>query len=174
MEQIDNIGKFIVMLEWYPSFQELTNEEKGILFNNFFQHHLGGKLDTSNRLVNSVWKLIEPNMVRINNAYQKNIQNGKKGGAPKGTTPWNKKVTQTEPIANPTQTQTEAVSNRERNYKEKDKEKDKEKEKDKDKEKEKYKVKENLMSSNMSTNTNSGENLKNKFLDDIYKDLKIL
>ncbi len=123
------------MLEWFDSFEELTNEEKGILFQNFSNHHRGLPVDLNNRVVSVIWKSLLPHIERMNKHYQTKIENGKRGGAPKGRIPWNKKPT-------PNQEHTEIIPtpNQERNFKEK------------------VKVKESSIayfSANTETNTNS-------------------
>lgn len=110
------MNKFVVMLEWFDSFQELNNEEKGILFQNFYNYHCGLPIDLEHRIIAVLWKCILPDIDRINEAYTKNINNGKKGGAPKGTPPWNKKTKEVE------QTQSEPNANPMQSYKEKEKE----------------------------------------------------
>lgn len=119
------MDRFVFMLEWQTPVQQLTNEEKGILFQNLINYASGCELDTTNRQVNIAWGFLEPNIQRMNKKYQKDVENGKRGGAPKGTTPWNSgakgKQTPSEPIANPEQTHSEGK----RTYKEKYKEKEK-------------------------------------------------
>jgi hypothetical protein len=151
------MNKFIVMLEWNKSFQNLENEEMGILFQNFFRYHNGEELIRTNRMVNIAWDAIENDLERMNNKYSKDTENGKKGGAPKGTIPWNKKErTPSEPIANPKQTTNEPETKVERTYKEKEKEKEKENYKENYKENNNENNNENSL---MSSITNSGENV---------------
>jgi hypothetical protein len=120
------MDRFIFMLEWSDAVQSMSNENKGIFFQNVINYHKGLPLDTSSDVVNPVFSLLIPQWERMNGKYQTSIENGKKGGAPKGTTPWNKGKTKvSEPNANPTQTKDEPTSNQTRNYKEKDKEKEK-------------------------------------------------
>jgi hypothetical protein len=130
--------KFIVMMEWCNSFEQLSNEEMGILFKNFISYNRNENVDNSNRVVNAIWNLIEPNVERINHTYDTNGKNGTKGGAPKGNNnakkqPKNNPIT-TEilPNNNPITTEIQPTDKPKTTYKEKDK--DKEKEKDNDKE----------------------------------------
>jgi hypothetical protein len=46
---------------------------------------------------------IRPNIDSVNKRYTASVENGKKGGAPKGTTPWNKGKKKSEPKANPSE-----------------------------------------------------------------------
>ncbi len=153
------MDKFIFMLEWQGPVQYFTNEEKGILFQNLINYASGEPLNEENRQVNIAFNFMKPNIDRMNEKYLTDVLNGKKGGAPKGSTPWNKRTqsetnldpkrTPNEPIANPQQTQSEG----ERTYKEKDKENYKEEIKVKEEVKEEVEVK---------INTNSYDN--NEFL----------
>jgi hypothetical protein len=115
------MDRFIVKLEWFDSLEELSNEEKGIFFQNLYNYHSNLPLNTDVKIVNGIWKAILPNIIRMNDSYKSSIENGKKGGAPKGTVPWNKR-TQTEPKPN----LKEPKTNQDRTFKEKEKEKEKE------------------------------------------------
>ena len=117
------LERFVVPLEWEENFEDLTNEEKGIIFTNFFAYHKGEEVDLSNRIVSSVWKSIVKQIDKINHNYITRIENGKKGGRPKN----NRTKTETKPNNNLTKT---------------DKDKDKDKEKEKENEKEKVNKKE--------------------------------
>ena len=156
------MDKFIVMLEWFDSFEELTNEEKGILFQNFFNHHRGLPVDLNDRVVSVIWKSLLPHIERMNKYYLTKVENGKKGGAPKGRTPWNKKPT-------PNQEHTESIPTpkQEHSFKEK------EKEKEKVKENIKYKEKEiTYFSANTETNTNSTHTRVSNF-NEFFKPLEV-
>jgi len=119
------MDKFIFMLEWADALETMSNEDKGILLQNLINHHKGEPIDTSSAVVNPVFNLLIKQYGRINTKYQTSVENGRKGGAPKGTRPWNKKDV-SEPKANPKQTQKEPEANQEQTYKEKEKEKEKE------------------------------------------------
>jgi hypothetical protein len=57
------MDKFIVLLEWEPSFKKMSNEQKGILFQVFFDYHNGNELDfKGDGLVESIWLSIQPNI----------------------------------------------------------------------------------------------------------------
>ena len=121
-------------MEWCNSFDHLSNEEMGILFKNFISYNRNENVDNSNRVVNAIWNLIEPNVERINHTYDTNGKNGTKGGAPKGNNnakkqPKNNPIT-TEilPNNNPTTTEIQPIIKPKTTYKDKDKEKDNDKE----------------------------------------------
>jgi hypothetical protein len=50
-----------------------------------------------------IFMSIRPNIDGANKRYTASVENGKKGGAPKGTTPWNKGKKKSEPKANPSE-----------------------------------------------------------------------
>ena len=119
LEPMEKLEKFVFNLEWATQLEEMTLEEKGIVLENLINYASGLPLNTSNRLVNSVWKGWEPDIDRMTNNYITSVNNGKKGGAPKGTKPWNKglkKVTNSEPNANPNQTDIEPEAKGEQTY----------------------------------------------------------
>ena len=162
------MDRFIFMLEWDAPVQHLTNEEKGILFQNLLNNAQGLPLDETNRAVNIAWGFIKPNLDRMTEKWLKDFENGKKGGAPKGNIPWNKKRTQSEPPAHPKGTLIEG----ERTYKEKDKENYKENYKAKEEVKVEIKLEENSYtnsldkvlptSKTLSQNTNTGTNTRTR------------
>lgn len=78
--------QFIIKLEWEPSFNKLTNEQRGILFQVFFDYHNQRELDFQGDLmVEVLWLNMVNNIERINNKYLASVENGKKGGRPKKT-----------------------------------------------------------------------------------------
>ena len=105
--------RFVVELEWADHFEDLTNEEMGILFNNFITYHRDGSVDDSSRIVNIAWKSVVKQIDRMNAKYTKDVENGKKGGRPRKTN--NPTITPKKPLNNPKVT-----------YKDKDKEEYKE------------------------------------------------
>jgi hypothetical protein len=171
------MDKFIFMLEWQDPVQYFTNEEKGILFQNLINYASGEPLNEENRQVNIAWNFMKPNIDRMNEKYLTDVLNGKKGGAPKGSTPWNKR-TPSEPKANPQQTQSEG----ERTYKEKDKENYKEEIKVKEEVKEEVEVKintnslydnneflKNSLLSNKETNTETNTHTREIDLSNLFQ-----
>jgi hypothetical protein len=77
------MDKFIVMCEWGDAISPLTLEEKGELFESMFNYQKGIEPTFSTISLKLVWGFLKPNIDRINDKYQKNIENGKKGGPPK-------------------------------------------------------------------------------------------
>lgn len=81
---------FIIRSEWWDSIQELSIEDRSILFDNLFHYHREDfdKINLNNLSVKLVWKLIEPQLRRNIEAYDKRVEtsreNGKKGGRPPG------------------------------------------------------------------------------------------
>lgn len=79
---------FILRTEWYESIQELDEKSKAELLDNLFLFHLNEetKINLNNLTVKLVWKLIEPNLKRNIESYDKrkstSSENGKKGGRP--------------------------------------------------------------------------------------------
>lgn len=79
---------FILRTEWYDSIQELDDKCKAELLDNLFLFHLNEetKINLNNLSVKLVWKLIEPNLRRNIDSYDKrkstSSENGKKGGRP--------------------------------------------------------------------------------------------
>jgi hypothetical protein len=95
------IVQFVVKFEWEKSFSRLTDEEKGILFQVFFDHHNNKELNFKDKnTIEAVWYALEPNIKRINENYITSVENGKLGGAPKGVIPWNKGKKKGEPNRN--------------------------------------------------------------------------
>jgi hypothetical protein len=80
------MDKFIVLLEWEPSFNKMTDNQKGILFQAFFDYHNEKEQDfKGDGWVESIWLNIQPNIERMNKNYKSSIENGKKGGRPRKT-----------------------------------------------------------------------------------------
>lgn len=80
---------FIVRTEWRDAIFELPLDEQAIILQNLFYYHAGEEnlINLNNLRVKLVWLLIEPNLKRNAEAYDKRIEtskeNGKKGGRPK-------------------------------------------------------------------------------------------
>jgi hypothetical protein len=79
---------FIVRTEWSDAIFDLSPEDKATVFDNLFHYHLGNEnlINLNNLTVKLVWKLIQPNLIRNIDQYDKrretSIENGKKGGRP--------------------------------------------------------------------------------------------
>jgi len=79
--------QFIIKLEWEPSFDKMTDEQRGIMVKVFFDYHNGRPLDfKGDVLVEALWLNMEPNIQRMNNKYMASVENGKKGGRPRKKT----------------------------------------------------------------------------------------
>ena len=80
---------FIIRTEWMDSILELPDEDKATILKNLFYFHSENEnlINLKNLSVKLVWKLIEPNLQRNINQYDKrcltSIENGKKGGRPR-------------------------------------------------------------------------------------------
>lgn len=83
---------FIVRTEWYAAISKLSENEQAALFKDLFEYHLGNLNNLSVNLNNPslnlvlVWNLIEPNLQRNINSYDKRKEtsklNGSLGGRP--------------------------------------------------------------------------------------------
>jgi len=80
---------FIIRTEWFESISELDDTEQAMIFRNLFHFHNGEEnlINLNNRAVKLVWKLLEPNLKRNIDSYDKrcdtSANNGKLGGRPK-------------------------------------------------------------------------------------------
>lgn len=80
---------FIVRTEWMDSILELAPEDQATIFRNLFHFHAEefNLINLNNLSVKLVWKLIEPNLKRNIDAYDKRSEtsaaNGRKGGRKK-------------------------------------------------------------------------------------------
>ena len=83
---------FIIRTEWFESISELDDTEQAMIFRNLFHFHNGEEnlINLNNRAVKLVWKLLEPNLKRNIDNYDKRCEtsanNGKLGGRPKKST----------------------------------------------------------------------------------------
>lgn len=79
---------FIIRTEWADAIFDLNQEDKATIFDNLFHYHLGNEnlINLNNLTVKLVWKLIQPNLIRNIDQYDKrretSSENGKKGGRP--------------------------------------------------------------------------------------------
>jgi len=80
---------FIIRTEWMDSILELDPIDQATIFKNLFYFHSNQNnlINLTNLSVKLVWKLIEPNLKRNIDAYDRRSDtssaNGKKGGRPK-------------------------------------------------------------------------------------------
>jgi len=100
------MSKFVVQLEWTDAWVDLTDEEMGILFRKFISHAKGEEMEIKNRIVKNSWLSRVNDIDRMTKKYLKDIENGKKGGAPKG----NKNASK-QPKINPNTTEEKPENN---------------------------------------------------------------
>lgn len=83
---------FIIRTEWAAAIFELDVNDRAIIFDNLFHFHMGNDdlIILNNLPLKLVWSLIQPNLLRNIDNYDKrrdtSVENGKKGGRPKGST----------------------------------------------------------------------------------------
>ena len=104
----ETLKTFVVQLEWADSWVDMTDEEMGMLFRNFIAYSKGEELNLENRFVKSSWLSVVKQIDRMNNKYFKDVENGKKGGAPIGNTNAKKRITE-QPKNNPETTPKQPV-----------------------------------------------------------------
>lgn len=79
---------FIIRTEWFEAIAELEDPDQAIILRNLFNFHNGNDnlINLNNLNVKLVWKLIEPNLLRNIDSYDRrretSADNGKKGGRP--------------------------------------------------------------------------------------------
>jgi len=79
---------FIIRTEWFDAIEDLSELEQSIILKNLFYFHSDKEnlINLNNLSVKLVWKLIEPNLIRNINDYDKRREtskdNGKLGGRP--------------------------------------------------------------------------------------------
>jgi hypothetical protein len=103
-----------IALVFQPSYYEaledgeFTQEEKGDILDALCRFQFYGEIPQfTNPKYKMFWKLVQPTITTSANKYMAAVENGKKGGVPKGTEPWNKgkKLNNSEPNANQTANQ---------------------------------------------------------------------
>lgn len=89
---------FILRTEWYDAIKELDSNSKSELLDNFFIYHLEDetKINLNNPLVNLVWRLIEPNLKRNSDAYDRRKETSRANGQLGGRPPKSQQVTEIE------------------------------------------------------------------------------
>lgn len=83
-----NSDTYLAFGEWEDNCEELTTEEKGLMWDAVFAYWRRGEKPTfSDRFMRACWKPIQQAIDRSNQAYEAkcelNRQNGKKGGRPR-------------------------------------------------------------------------------------------
>ena len=139
-------SKFVVLMEWVDNLEDLTWSQKGKMFQAFIDFNKNGEVNITDKMVRLAWNFIEPNVIRMSEKYQRDVENGKKGGRPK------------KPALNPSVTQTKPPDNLNETYKYKHNHKQKQKYKHKEKQNDKENHKEDT-----GTDISSGTGLLNQF-----------
>jgi len=77
---------FIIRTEWKDAILELSETDQAIIFRNLFLFHSGEDVVLPNQSVRLIWKLLEPNLIRNIDSYDKrretSKENGNLGGRP--------------------------------------------------------------------------------------------
>ncbi len=77
---------FIIYQSWEESFNLLNCEEQSQFIKNLFLFNRGEEPILNTPMLNIFWKSIEYNLHENDKRYKTSVENGKKGGAPKGNT----------------------------------------------------------------------------------------
>jgi len=75
---------FIVYQSWRAGFELLTESEKAQFITNLFRFNSGEEIILDTPMLNMFWKTIEFNLTENDKRYKTSVENGSKGGAPKG------------------------------------------------------------------------------------------
>ena len=92
---------FILRTEWSDAILEMEPLDQASIFQNLFHFHNGNEelIILNNLSVKLVWKMILPNLIRNAENYDRrcetSVENGKKGGRPKGAKNADKNQTET-------------------------------------------------------------------------------
>jgi hypothetical protein len=79
---------FVLRTEWYSSIEELPSKDKSEILDAIFLYHLDreSEINLTTPLSKMCWNFIKPTIDYHNRRYRTSVENGKKGGAPKGNT----------------------------------------------------------------------------------------
>jgi hypothetical protein len=92
---------FVLRTEWYSNFEELEVKDKAELLDAIFLYNLDreSEINFTSPMSKMCWNFIRPTIDYHNKRYHASVENGKKGGAPKGNNNAKKqpKLTQEEP-----------------------------------------------------------------------------
>jgi hypothetical protein len=75
---------FIIYQSWEDSFNLLNCEEQSQFIKNLFLFNRGEEPILNTPMLSIFWKSIEYNLYENDKRYKTSVENGKKGGAPKG------------------------------------------------------------------------------------------
>ena len=130
----DNINSIVVLKTYWESIREFPSEQQLILWNSIFDYSFNDVEPELTGLTKSIWISIKPTIDSSMKRYKASVENGKKGGAPKGNNNAKK-----QPTNNLQTTQEQPENNLKGSldkqptinlYKDKDKDKDKDMDKD--------------------------------------------
>jgi predicted component of type VI protein secretion system len=92
---------FVLRTEWYSSIEGLSIQDKSEILDAVFLYHMDreDEIQFSSPLGNMCWSFIKPTIDYHTRRYNTSVENGKKGGAPKGNSNAKKqpKTTQEQP-----------------------------------------------------------------------------
>lgn len=95
-------GGFVFYHSYYEAYKDMSYENKINFMESLLDYAFYGKEPVfENRMESIAFKLIRANMDVNNRRYDANVENGKKGGAPKGNSNAKKKTTQKQAKNNP-------------------------------------------------------------------------
>jgi hypothetical protein len=75
---------FIVYQSWREPFELLTESEKSQFISNLFKFNEGEEIILDTPMLKMFWTSIEYNLTENDKRYKTSVENGSKGGAPKG------------------------------------------------------------------------------------------
>lgn len=130
---------FIVYQSWRAAFELLNENEKATFITNLFKFNNNEEIVLDTPMLNMFWKSIEYNLYENDKRYKTSVENGSKGGAPKGNQNAKKQPNQ----PNSTQKQPNQLSVEQNNLNDNDNDNVNDNVKEKVKDKEKEDVKQN-------------------------------
>ena len=80
----DNINSIVVLKTYWESIREFPSEQQLILWNSIFDYSFNDVEPELTGLTKSIWISIKPTIDSSMKRYKASVENGKKGGAPKG------------------------------------------------------------------------------------------
>ena len=95
---------FVFLGTFYESIEDLETQDKCIMLQAIIEYGLYGvEPNLTKGYLKGIWKLITSTIDATSRKYDASVENGKKGGAPKGNSNAKKqpKTTQEQPINNP-------------------------------------------------------------------------
>ena len=80
----DNINSVIILKTYWESIKEFPDEQQLLLWNCIFDYSFNDVEPELTGLTKSIWISIKPTIDSSMKRYKTSVENGKKGGAPKG------------------------------------------------------------------------------------------